>query len=146
MCVCVCVLCIGNGTDGQGNQLGLIVGASVGGCAFLGMVSLFFIRRYRRAPVRRAPVDSVAVARDSADSAHHRHEPARDGIEPFVDAKTRRSCDTAQMGYEFSSMEGNLSIELNSETRDHEIPGQCVQDDEVQDEESGESMLTKPVY
>jgi hypothetical protein len=110
------------------------------------MVSLFFIRRYRRAPVRRAPVDSVAVARDSADSAHHRHEPARDGIEPFVDAKTRRSCDTAQMGYEFSSMEGNLSIELNSETRDHEIPGQCVQDDEVQDEESGESMLTKPVY
>ena len=124
--------------------MGLIVGASVGGCAFLGTIFLFFIRRYRRVPVRRVPVDSVAVARDSADSARHRHEPdepARDGIEPFVDGKTRRSRDTAQIG-----CVSNPSIEQISEARDHDIPGQCVQDDEVQDEESGESMLTKPVY
>ena len=106
----------------------------------MGIIFLFFLRHYRRVPVRRVPVDSVAFARVSADSARHRHEPARDGIEPFVDAKTRRSRDTAQMGYV-----SNPSIELNSEARDRDIPGR-VQDDEVQDEESGESMLTKPVY
>lgn len=48
--VCVCVAYIGNGTDGQGNQVGLIIGLSVGGCAFLGMIFLVFTRRCKRGP------------------------------------------------------------------------------------------------
>jgi hypothetical protein len=58
------VSCIGNGTDGQGNQLGLIIGASVGGCAFLGIISLCFVRRQKRVAVY--SFDSVTFARDSA--------------------------------------------------------------------------------
>ena len=61
---------MGNVTDGQGNQLGLIIGASVGGCVFLGIIFLFFIRRYKRVPVYRFySFDSVAFARNSPDSA-----------------------------------------------------------------------------
>ena len=41
---------IGNGTDGQGNQVGLIIGLSVGGCAFLGIIFLVFTRRCKRGP------------------------------------------------------------------------------------------------